>query len=752
MKKKLKFSVDSALLRELGEKLVATVHLALSELVKNAYDADATEVEVIFETSNSGLDRIKIIDNGTGMNFKAVQNYWMRIATTNKERRDISAVFGRPLTGAKGIGRFSCRRLGSQLTLITKSTKDGLSTGLQPEIQKTQVKFNWEKFKPGLDVTNIECPGEQVIVSDEYTGTTLIIEHPNQEWSKRGLNYLTRQMAVLAANRGDSKEGFKPDPGFNIMITSPHFEGGIRDIRDDLIKAGWGTLYATLNENHQAECTLDAKGIGNRKITSKQVFPELKDVKLNIGIMVDDRDQMRDTSILSKGSLQTILSSWGGVQVRHRGFRVFPYGNDDWLKINRDRGLRKLAPDAELQAFASSLQGVNPKRSLIAALSMHNYVGNVEIGSKSAGFEMKASREGFLDSLAMDELIEFVRFAIDWSNILRDYYLRKQSLLSSEEAKEQLEVVSGEKIDRKDVVSKALTFIASEVESKVDEFLPSKVKHDVKSSLEIASKAIKKFNESIRVELAHLRIVASTSTLLLIFSHEIKSLLGLLEQSKNSLNIMASKLPIDESNLIKEIGGEFEDLNSRLGELLQMTSLISSSTRSKLKPGNVALKPKIKKVEKVFELISVKYNIEINYEDVPNNIVIKDILEAELYSILLNVLSNSIKAVIAKGKDKMIQISAFRKMGMNEIIIRDTGIGLTNKRFKEVFVPFVSDPDGLLYENLEAHLNPEDNIIVGSGSGLGLGIVNEIVNAKGGEVAFKNPDKGWSTQLNIVLP
>lgn len=97
--KKLRFTVDSALLRELGEKLVETVHLALSELVKNSYDADSTEVEVNFETNEKGGTRILISDNGVGMNFDAVEQYWMRIATTNKEKKNASTVFGRPLTG-----------------------------------------------------------------------------------------------------------------------------------------------------------------------------------------------------------------------------------------------------------------------------------------------------------------------------------------------------------------------------------------------------------------------------------------------------------------------------------------------------------------------------------------------------------------------------------------------------------------------------------------------------------------------------
>ena len=111
----LKFTVDSALLRELGEKLVETVHLALVELVKNAYDADATLVELIFTKDNVGKMQIVISDNGSGMNFNAIQEYWMRIATTHKTEQKVSKVFGRPLSGAKGIGRFSCRRLGSHL-------------------------------------------------------------------------------------------------------------------------------------------------------------------------------------------------------------------------------------------------------------------------------------------------------------------------------------------------------------------------------------------------------------------------------------------------------------------------------------------------------------------------------------------------------------------------------------------------------------------------------------------------------------
>ena len=97
----LNFSVDSALLRELGEKLVESVHIALAELVKNAYDADATEVKVEFVKNESGEDEIHITDDGIGMNFNDVQNYWMRIATSVKGKNRVSLIYGRRRTGEK---------------------------------------------------------------------------------------------------------------------------------------------------------------------------------------------------------------------------------------------------------------------------------------------------------------------------------------------------------------------------------------------------------------------------------------------------------------------------------------------------------------------------------------------------------------------------------------------------------------------------------------------------------------------------
>ncbi len=104
-----------------------------------------------------------------------------------------------------------------------------------------------------------------------------------------------------------------------------------------------------------------------------------------IGIMPIERHEMRNREVLSKGTISQIADQWGGVYVRFKGFRVYPYGEpgNDWLNIDRDRGIRKGSLSAFLQPFAAKLKGVNPQRALLSLLSNKSYIGDVEIGERS---------------------------------------------------------------------------------------------------------------------------------------------------------------------------------------------------------------------------------------------------------------------------------------------------------------------------------------------------------------------------------
>ncbi len=128
-------------------------------------------------------------------------------------------------------------------------------------------------------------------------------------------------------------------------------------------------------------------------------------------------------------------------------------------------------------------------------------------------------------------------------------------------------------------------------------------------------------------------------------------------------------------------------------------------------------------------------------------------LKGELAAILLNGLSNALKAVIAGGAKKgLIELYAYRSRGKVCLDITDNGIGLNADERKSAFTPLVSDPSARLYDALEVRLASEDRQLLGQGSGLGLSIMQGILENRKGSVAFVDPSNGWATCLHIELP
>src|SRR3954467_4959571 len=76
------FSVESRILRELGERLVKQPEVALVELIKNAYDADARLCKVTYTPPVE----ITVVDDGHGMTLSEFKNGWMRIGTSSKAK------------------------------------------------------------------------------------------------------------------------------------------------------------------------------------------------------------------------------------------------------------------------------------------------------------------------------------------------------------------------------------------------------------------------------------------------------------------------------------------------------------------------------------------------------------------------------------------------------------------------------------------------------------------------------------------
>jgi signal transduction histidine kinase len=746
----LSFVVDSALLSELGERLVETVHLALAELIKNAYDADATEVSVTLLPDKKGGSVIGVVDNGSGMTFADVEKYWMRIATTNKVENQVSPRYGRPKTGSKGIGRFSCRRLGTILELTTTGKTE---TG---EYETTSVTFDWKEYKPGTDVTKIKCRGQRNLLPEGRTGTKLTIRGGKyKEWNKRSWYALKRQMVVLVANQGARRRGFEEDPGFAMKVAAPGLEDDvIANPRDQLMHAGWGTLNIVVEKGGTLRCSLRAKKIGARSYRYPRAFPQLAGTTAEIAILPDNRrEQLRDTRVLSLGTLEEILPEWGGVFVKYRGFRVYPFGEpgNDWLHIDKDRGRRLGTTEFDvLKGFAEKLEGVDPGRVLLTMLSSRSYVGSVDVVSPDpALFEMKANREGFAVEAGVRLLREAVRFAIDWSTIYRDYYIRVMARERVEASKEEFEEAAKVDVEPQRVVETAVEYIKEEAQQ-----LTSKLSGRDKAAgraLARAAEAMLQSHKATREELRHLRLVASTSSLLLIFAHDVRALLGDLDHYTAVLDVVRRQVSASGAKKLARVQEEITQSKARFRDLLEMTSLISVDSR-KARPQELALLERVQKATNCYKIITQRYEIDVHYAGVEPSLKTGKILEAEIYSILVNVLSNAIKAVIAGGKTRKIAITAEKMAEGTKINVMDTGVGVDIESSENLFVPFIADPEGIMYPLLEKRINPEDEYILGKGSGLGLSIVREIALAHDGNVRFCTPKTGWSTDLEILLP
>src|SRR5574343_1812326 len=102
----VRFSADAGIINRLGKELVGKHETAVSELVKNAFDADATEVNLVFENAWYTGGTLVIEDNGTGMTKDQLINGFMRLSSSDKIHNPISDKYKRTRAGRKGIGRF----------------------------------------------------------------------------------------------------------------------------------------------------------------------------------------------------------------------------------------------------------------------------------------------------------------------------------------------------------------------------------------------------------------------------------------------------------------------------------------------------------------------------------------------------------------------------------------------------------------------------------------------------------------------
>ena len=185
------------LLTMLGDQLIKNERIALVELIKNSYDADAERVEVRFEDFNPDMthnerSRIVIEDDGTGMTAEVVRKEWMNPAAPTKylakrEGRRRTPGKGRVVQGEKGIGRFAILKLGKVVTVTTRARGDDLENRLTYDFARFDEDFvseDGEQKEIFLDEIKIELSrAEPVVLPGETHGTVIEIRNLKGAWN-----------------------------------------------------------------------------------------------------------------------------------------------------------------------------------------------------------------------------------------------------------------------------------------------------------------------------------------------------------------------------------------------------------------------------------------------------------------------------------------------------------------------------------------------------------------------------------------
>ena len=233
----LEFTVDSALLRELGERLVGQAHIALAELIRNAYDADATAVHVTVSKN-----RIDVADNGHGMDRQEFADFWMRIGSPHKQAQAESRGLGRTLTGSKGIGRLAVQFLANQTDVHTVSDKD--------DTKELHATVDWDAAVVAGELTEATASVTLKRPTTDYPlgsshGTLIRLTNLSHEWEAENFRMLAREVWYLQPPFAEASGHRTTDEkSFTIHLTSA--DEDVVDEFQDQMRAYLSIWYARI--------------------------------------------------------------------------------------------------------------------------------------------------------------------------------------------------------------------------------------------------------------------------------------------------------------------------------------------------------------------------------------------------------------------------------------------------------------------------------------------------------------------------
>ncbi len=755
-----RFTVDTHLFRELGELLVGRDSTALIELIKNSYDADATEVIVHGENlDDQQRGRIVILDNGTGMTRERFLSGFLRIASRLKDdgsRR--STVFGRRYTGVKGVGRLAAHKLARRLE-VSSVHREGPDEDAAEELSAV---LDWDAIE--AYETLDEMPDDVVsLIENEVkkgvrTGTALTLSNLRRPWTpaERGRFFAEVQAfqtpdfvhsplpATVASKpvlferpvlRDIDGNGTRPDGGFEVLLEG-EFESG--DEYWDVIAqmAAWVIEIRAEAEEGRVRfaisptCRTQADNPDARDYATTIEHPDPEG-----GPSFDARILVREGHTKGKGARhrRTWVGKASGIRVYLEGFRVLPYGDDDWLSIDADyTGRARQLEMLKDWPLAAELEDADPDEGL-TRLPHINYFGGVFLTQERAPtLRVLVNREGFVPEAAFYTLVRLVRTGVDLFTRVRAASNLKDRLRRREERRKGRKADAATSLPDRITSAIALLGEARQLAEQGDpEGAISKIRDAGKALEEAKDQA-----DTQESQWGLFRVLASVGTQMAAFAHEMNALLGASQTLREGLKMMLDdrSLSAVQRRRVRLAWAAAVDLTQWIERhasyLVDVVTPDARRRRSRQWVGD-RFDAAVRLVRHSAERrrIRIKNRIPAALKTLP-------MFPAELTAVFANLLTNAVKGA---GEGGGIEASAVDDEGVMRVRVQNTGAAVDLVVSEQWFEPFQSTTE-------------EINPVLGQGMGLGLTITRRVLDYYGIEIAFVEPDPPYATAIEMVFP
>lgn len=708
--KPLKFRPYARLLTMLGDQLIKNERVALVELIKNAYDADASWVKLTFQNFNKDFQamganaKIIIEDDGVGMSRDVIENHWVNPATpgklVEKKRQRRTTKKGRIIQGEKGIGRFALLKLGRCVEMTTRAKSSPSELVLKLDVSAYDEDFlsaNQGLFLDELRMTLSEInPAEQIdrgkiqlgesVVARRAQGTRLEISHLQGSWTRRRVEEVHRDLGRLQsiferiiATENDAQPSQpaatakKRRDDFQIFIyrdeTLEEFASDSEEELQTLLEEK--TVFRiqgeyneparkfdfVINDKHDSLGLTDPALSGLKIYRDKYFLPDKVTNELagRATACGSFKFKFYIFNFASDAAEHHSLTKAEKEQIReHRiylyrdGIRVYPYGDpsDDWLEIDVRRGTVKASE------FVSNDQTV----------------GVVEISQEgNPNLRDKTSREGLVEvGDATDDFRNLIQIFLAW--VRKDPY---DKLVRIKKNSQDIAVHT------ENAVEKSLDEVSEALAEGDQAQATSSLGEAKRNYLSERRYLVKRAEDTEHLAGVGLSVEAASHDLML-------SIESMYRVINDLMDLTRAGKPVPAAHLAQELTSLRGMISFVEGSMTDMQRLFRS-TKQKRKQIRVA--DVLAKVQRLYASMMRKRGIEYDVQTLGSPLTVST-TDAVLLQVFLNLFDNA--CYWLEGRDPPRSILVVLDGDNNTLTFADSGPGFRTDDLGFIFEPFFS--------------------------------------------------------------